>query len=171
MNERELFIAALQKDDPAGRAAFLAEAGGGDVELRQRVERLLRLHDDAGSFLQKPAVEPGLTGAYVPVPGGEAERADSREAPGTRLGPSKLLLLIGEGVAETGREGSPSRTPRRTATAGRRQAALPRQRPRPLRRAGQGRGVVPRLVPPRILRDARRRTRAGPQPAGHGRWL
>jgi hypothetical protein len=49
MTERELFIAALQKDDSAGRAAYLAEACGNDADLRQRGERLQRhvLHYDA----------------------------------------------------------------------------------------------------------------------------
>jgi WD40 repeat protein/serine/threonine protein kinase len=97
MKELDLFIAASQKNDPAERAAFLAEACGHDVDLRQRAERLLRLHDDAGSFLQKPPVPPGVTGAFSPAPGDEAARADGREAPGTRIGPYKLLQQIGEG--------------------------------------------------------------------------
>jgi hypothetical protein len=50
MKERDLFIATLQMDDPAGRAVFLAEVCGNDTEFRQRVERLLWLHDDSGSY-------------------------------------------------------------------------------------------------------------------------
>ena len=56
MNERDLFVAALQRADPAECAAFLAEACGNDADLRRRIERLLRLHDGAGSALQEPAV-------------------------------------------------------------------------------------------------------------------
>jgi serine/threonine protein kinase/tetratricopeptide (TPR) repeat protein len=97
MNELDLFLAALQKDDPAARAAYLAEACGNDTDLRQQVEQLLRLHDEAGSFLQKPPVAPGVTGAYTPSPGDEGGPADGREAPGTHIGPYKLLQLIGEG--------------------------------------------------------------------------
>jgi hypothetical protein len=41
MNEREIFLAALEKDDPAERAAYLDRACGADQALRQRVDRLL----------------------------------------------------------------------------------------------------------------------------------
>jgi hypothetical protein len=43
MNERDLFIAALQRDDPAEQAAYLAEACGDNANLRRRVELLLQL--------------------------------------------------------------------------------------------------------------------------------
>src|SRR5262249_54320305 len=58
MSERDLFIAALGRDDPAERDAYLAEACGGDVALLRRVKRLLRLHQDAGSFLEGPPLAP-----------------------------------------------------------------------------------------------------------------
>ena len=35
MSEREIFIAALQKEDPAGRRAYLDEACAGQPELRR----------------------------------------------------------------------------------------------------------------------------------------
>jgi hypothetical protein len=38
----------LQKEEPVERAAYLAAACGSDVDLRRRIERLLRLHADAG---------------------------------------------------------------------------------------------------------------------------
>jgi serine/threonine protein kinase len=73
MSEHDLFIAALERDDPAERDAYLAQACGSDMDLRRRVERLLRLHQEAGSFLKQPAVAPGETldtptGAYLGVP-------------------------------------------------------------------------------------------------------
>ena len=40
MSEREVFFEALDRDDPAKRAAFLDEACAGDAALRQRVEGL-----------------------------------------------------------------------------------------------------------------------------------
>jgi PAS domain S-box-containing protein len=61
MSELDLFIAALERDGPAERDAYLAQACGGDADLRRRVERLLRLHGQAGSFLEPPPVEPGET--------------------------------------------------------------------------------------------------------------
>ena len=61
MSELDLFIAALERDDPAERDAYLTQACGSDVDLRRRVERLLRLHGEAGSFLEQPPVAPGET--------------------------------------------------------------------------------------------------------------
>ena len=52
MAERDIFIAALQKEDPAQRRAFLDEACAAQPELRRQVEELLRLHEAAGSFLE-----------------------------------------------------------------------------------------------------------------------
>jgi len=56
MNEETLFAEALEKS-PGERAAFLDEACASDAELRARVEILLRSHDQADSFLAKPAEE------------------------------------------------------------------------------------------------------------------
>ena len=54
MNKRDLFIAALQIDDPAGRTAYLDKACGDDAELSQRVGSLLVAFEKTGSSLQKP---------------------------------------------------------------------------------------------------------------------
>jgi WD40 repeat protein len=56
MTEREIFLAALDRD-PAERAAFLDETCGGDAALRRGVESLLRLHGEPHSFLDVPAAE------------------------------------------------------------------------------------------------------------------
>src|SRR5713101_5122655 len=93
MSERDLFIAALQKEDPAERQAYLDEACAPQPELRQQVEHLLRLHEGAGSFLEEPAAELAATAA---IPGA-AEQALSPETPGAVIGPYKLLEQIGEG--------------------------------------------------------------------------
>ena len=53
-----LFIAALGKAAPDERKQFLDDACRDDPERRRRVEALLRAYDDAGSFLDHPAVEP-----------------------------------------------------------------------------------------------------------------
>src|SRR5262245_36593682 len=57
MTEREIFIEALDKAAPAGRAAFLAAACAGDAALRGRIEALLRSHEGAGEFLKGSAPE------------------------------------------------------------------------------------------------------------------
>jgi serine/threonine protein kinase len=86
MNERDVFIAALHKQNAADRSGFLQEACGSDAALRKQVEVLLRQHDELGSFLESPAGPPP-TGAHEPL----------TEGPGAVIGPYKLLQQIGEG--------------------------------------------------------------------------
>ncbi|HEV3117599.1 MAG TPA: serine/threonine-protein kinase [Gemmataceae bacterium] len=86
MNERSIFVAALEKDSPAERAAYLDEACGGEAALRQRVEELLRAHVRAGGILDLPAAGP-TTDSYGTM----------NEDVGSRIGPYKLLQKIGEG--------------------------------------------------------------------------
>ena len=85
MSEREMFEAALELP-PENRDAYLDGICGGDAALRQRLEALLHQHDQAGSFLEKPAVSVAATLAD-PI----------SERPGTIVGPYKLLEQIGEG--------------------------------------------------------------------------
>jgi serine/threonine protein kinase len=56
MTERDIFLAALDLPDRAARAAYLDQVCQGDAALRRQVEALLRSHDNAGSFLGRPAV-------------------------------------------------------------------------------------------------------------------
>jgi serine/threonine protein kinase len=89
---KEIFLSALEKADAAERADYLNEACGKDAALRQQVESLLRKHEHAGSFLERPAIGPEATGEEMDRAGGTAA-----EGPGTRIGPYKLLQQIGEG--------------------------------------------------------------------------
>jgi len=82
-----IFLAAAEQSDPTGRAALLTRECGDDVELRQRVEDLLQAHDEPQSFLERPAAPYLPTIADPSIP----------EAPGTVIGPYKLLEQIGEG--------------------------------------------------------------------------
>src|SRR6266849_728822 len=86
MQEQSIFIEALDKEDPAERAAFLARVCASDPALRQRIERLLQRHQQADSFLESPAA------AQV----GTVDQPLT-ERPGTLIGPYKLLQQIGEG--------------------------------------------------------------------------
>jgi serine/threonine protein kinase/Flp pilus assembly protein TadD len=97
MTERDVFIAALQKDDPAERAAFLDQACAGDAALRERVGRLLRLHEEAGTFLERPAAGEAATGEPAPGRWVGPEAGQAAEGPGSWVGPYKLLQLLGEG--------------------------------------------------------------------------
>ena len=51
----ELFHAALERQ-PEARQAFLDAACGGDTDLRRQVELLLAKGEEAGSFLETPAM-------------------------------------------------------------------------------------------------------------------
>ncbi len=97
MNEETLFAEALARTDPAERAAFLEQACGGDVALRQRVEALLCSHEQAGSFLDKPA--PEVTSDLAPGQRIDPDKLSETplEGVGSRIGPYKLLQRIGEG--------------------------------------------------------------------------
>lgn len=87
MRERDIFIKALERDDPSSRSAVLDDACQGDATLRRKVEQLLAEHENQASFiLDRPPA--GLDAAV--------DRPVS-ELPGTVIGPYKLLQQIGEG--------------------------------------------------------------------------
>ncbi len=82
-----IFCAALEITSPEERGRYLDTACGSDVDLRQRVERLLAaVPRAAGSFLESPAVDMEKT-----------EQRFLMERPGTTIGPYKLMEQIGEG--------------------------------------------------------------------------
>lgn len=91
MNEESLFHAARALL-PEERAAFL-DAHCPDAALRQEIEQLLAAEQVAGHFLQSPPTGPEEAGTLPP----RAGAARIVESPGTRIGPYKLLQLIGEG--------------------------------------------------------------------------
>ncbi len=95
MNERELFIGALQIEDRAERAVYLDRVCAGDADLRQRVEALLAAFVQAGSFLQEAAAAPAATSDVLAV--GRSANSAAADGPGTVIGPYKLLQPIGEG--------------------------------------------------------------------------
>jgi len=90
--EETIFEAALQLP-PEQRAAHLKQACGDDAQLRQRVERLLKSHEEASKdFLEQPpqALGPNKTIVVASPPIAE-------EQLGTMIGRYKLLEKIGEG--------------------------------------------------------------------------
>ena len=96
MNERDLFLKALDITDPAERAAFLDQECAGNPKLRQGVEALLAADAAAGKFLDQPhpaAGQADRTGAYI---GGEADQAANLVG-SVIAGKYKLLQLVGEG--------------------------------------------------------------------------
>src|SRR5689334_7629540 len=84
-----IFLAALELLPPK-RAAYVQEACGTDVQLRERVEALLRAHEAPESFLpEHPRSSPNINIPSLVAP--------SAEQPGDVIGRYKLLQKIGEG--------------------------------------------------------------------------
>jgi eukaryotic-like serine/threonine-protein kinase len=87
-----VFNAARRLTDPAARRAYLDGAcAAAPAGMREKVDALLAAYDDAGSFLESPAVDFGA-GATLDQPA-----RPPHEGPGTLIGPYKLLQQIGEG--------------------------------------------------------------------------
>src|SRR5262249_11593254 len=79
--ERTIFLGALDREDPAERAAYLDAVCAGKPALRQRIEELLRSHREADTFLN------------VPAPDALAARGRSRAFRGPPPGPGALGRL------------------------------------------------------------------------------
>jgi serine/threonine protein kinase/Flp pilus assembly protein TadD len=97
---REIFIEAVGKIPPEQWETFLSTRCGEEAELRRHVDCLLQAHVQAGSFLDRPALEPMGTGAYRPGADeklSSQEQAECCQSPGTVIGQYKLLQQIGEG--------------------------------------------------------------------------
>jgi hypothetical protein len=73
MNERDLFIGALQRPEPTQREAYLEQECAGDAALRRRVEVLLGAHAEAGGILKAPWLLVDPTDQNGPAP---ADRRD-----------------------------------------------------------------------------------------------
>jgi serine/threonine protein kinase len=84
--EKSIFLAAVEIDPAADRAAFLDRSCAGDPALRAQVDALLAAHDDPPRLLDVPEDATPT----VDEPG----RPDHA---GTVIGPYKLLQVIGEG--------------------------------------------------------------------------
>ena len=52
----QLFQSVLEREQPE-RRAFLDEACGGDESLHKQVKALLAADEEAGSFIERPAME------------------------------------------------------------------------------------------------------------------
>jgi serine/threonine protein kinase len=85
---KAIFDEAVELPSPAERQAYLDQACAGAPELRLKVEALLKAYEQAGSFLEQPAVADQIvTVDNVPL----------SEGPSTVIGSYKLLEQIGEG--------------------------------------------------------------------------
>ena len=99
---RDLFLRALEREDPEGRRRFVAEQTADAPDLRGRVNALLDAHDADDSFLERPAEIPasaadGATVLTEPTADDEPGPARSGPGEGSVVGPYKLLQRLGEG--------------------------------------------------------------------------
>src|SRR3954452_15733077 len=84
---RSIFLEAVERHSAAEWPAYLDQACEDNLAVRREVEDLLRAHAQQGGPLDH------LTPTSEPT----AEYPDSRELPGTEIGPYKLMDQIGEG--------------------------------------------------------------------------
>lgn len=94
LGEEAFFKVACKIASPQDRADYLNQVCGDDAALRDRVALLLKLHEGNPSYLESPAFE--FSPAFVKTIDMPAAPV-AMIAPGTIVGPFKLLQQIGEG--------------------------------------------------------------------------
>ncbi|HEY5909524.1 MAG TPA: serine/threonine-protein kinase [Verrucomicrobiae bacterium] len=96
--EKAAFCQALEITDPAQRRLFLERVCGADQALREQVERLLGLSEEAGGFFKDCELALGPEAGDAQQVLSAAESALEPELPESkRIGPYKLLQKLGEG--------------------------------------------------------------------------
>lgn len=88
----QVFNEALERE-PDERGRFVAEACSGDESLRQEVKALLMAHEQAGSFLEKPALDQSASASIAGASAATSTILNSGEI----LGPYRILGLLGKG--------------------------------------------------------------------------
>lgn len=108
MTEQDIFLAALEIENPAQRADYLARACAGDSALRRQVEGLLAAHARSGPFLDVPVLRQ-MAGDAAGIETGSPEQAppaaidlsflQPSARPGSlgRLGHYEIQEIIGRG--------------------------------------------------------------------------
>jgi eukaryotic-like serine/threonine-protein kinase len=87
LDEASIFDVARQINSAQAQQTYLEQVCGGDIALRARLLALLAVDRDDRVFLEQPAPFPGVTW----------DEPGSLEAPGTIIGPYKIMEQIGEG--------------------------------------------------------------------------
>ena len=105
LGKRDIFLAALEKQEGQERDSYLESACGSDQDLRARVEQLLRAHEKAGSFLEQPAAQEvagrlrseATEMMVAAVDKTDARRPTADPMAGSSIGRYRLLERLGEG--------------------------------------------------------------------------
>src|SRR5262245_33951637 len=97
-SEREVAVfAAARLLPPEQRTAYLDQTCASDASLRRRVESLLDAAEEAGTFLQEPALSRQRSAAEATATDPLVSPGVLTEAIGQRIGRYKLLQQIGQG--------------------------------------------------------------------------
>src|SRR2546426_12529824 len=86
-------LQSVLQQPPDRRETFLREACGGDEALRREVESLLQSQQEAGSFLDNPAMDV----AARAMVGDSAPKPSLSLPAGTRLGSYEIVAQLGVG--------------------------------------------------------------------------
>src|SRR5437773_1196856 len=87
----KLFHSALERA-PKERAAFLDQACAGDQQLRREVDALIAAHEQAGSFIEEPALEVEARSVA-----GEQSDSGAESMVGKTVGHYRLIAALGSG--------------------------------------------------------------------------
>ena len=82
--------------EPDKRAAFLAEACAGDESLREQIEALITAHDQAGGFIERPALEVEARGVAADFETTESQLPIS-ELSGESISHYRVIVPLGSG--------------------------------------------------------------------------
>src|SRR5262245_61583320 len=88
---KEVYDRALDLGGDA-REGFLAEACADDANLRREVESLLAAHEDAGTFLQAPAVKVAAQEIFA-----DQDTSPAPQLIGRELDNYRIVSLLGRG--------------------------------------------------------------------------
>jgi hypothetical protein len=95
-----LFHEALAIQDPSKRDAFLEVACGGDCLLKDQLVALIRSHESAGDFLERPIDAPGWSDRVASDSDSEQQRCAAMDAGLTSVfREDRTLLLNARGVS------------------------------------------------------------------------
>jgi eukaryotic-like serine/threonine-protein kinase len=117
MNERDIFLTAIEIADPEQAASYVEQACGSDAGLRAQVEKLLKSHARSSQFLEVPAVaaDPSATQMFSRISGIISDESAAKRASGEaefrtylqpatrpgslgRLGHYEIEVILGRGA-------------------------------------------------------------------------
>ncbi len=91
MNERDLFLSAIEIEDLASRQAYVQSKCSGDVDLLSRVESLLASHASQSQFLQIPVAEQLSENATVNAGSGSTQNDETSGSVGSEPSQGKKI--------------------------------------------------------------------------------